>query len=520
MANVKFQACSDCGNEQELPAVFCGSCGAPLLHISKIALTVFLTLAVGVHAIFGLYAKQLGWPAPLYGFYVVLFVMYSFVVTRRYTTLTLRMILWSSLLAYAMWFYWLGGTAAIKSFTGDLRWLIDNLEASPVGSYTVLGVTVLSFVVAFTALARRFGFMVGYRVFFTLVAGFSFGCKLLFQYVTGESGVPVNPRLSDWFTWAPETEVKELFELVAANMLRVVVFEMTVYSLVKAFKPATVKFRELMQHRAAKPGGSAGSNRALTDAATRVANTTLHSAIWLQFFARIFLRTVGTYLWALYRTLRRIFVDFLLPLACMAAVSYLLALLAEYCGIYITHDSTLYKLQQFPYFKQPVEVIPLCLVLVCFVQIIFLGAISKFPMKALWRCNSLMLLWVAPFFFAFFVIVSVSLVATSFVLHRWNPDMVSFRIGPLTIGAIVILALLIVYGLVQSRMIRPQEPREEPSNGQAEPPAESSPGQPAGSAPAAEPETIGSACDTRRRWRTAASAPSRWMHRPSPDPAP
>ena len=185
----KFQNCETCATRQELPAIFCAACGAPLIHLSKWFLGIFLAVTVAVHVLFGLYANTptLTWPAPLYGYYCFLFILYSLAVTRHYWVITVRVIAWSLILAYAMWFYWLSGAVGLRLLTGDIADVIRLFEAHTVARWIFIAFLALECGFAFAALVRRFGFLVGYRVMFALLAIAAQIGKFAFMYAAGKS---------------------------------------------------------------------------------------------------------------------------------------------------------------------------------------------------------------------------------------------------------------------------------------------------------------------------------------------
>src|SRR3712207_2738440 len=76
---LRHQTCPACGHRQELPAIFCGQCHRPLLHIPKIFLLVFLSLSFGAFAWFGLHPADMArFPFPLYAYYALVFVTFSY----------------------------------------------------------------------------------------------------------------------------------------------------------------------------------------------------------------------------------------------------------------------------------------------------------------------------------------------------------------------------------------------------------------------------------------------------------
>lgn len=468
----KFQTCPSCSAQQELPAIFCSTCGAPLIKISKWFLSTFLSITVIAYVIFGLYAQTLLWPAPLYTYYVLLFVVFSLTVTRRYRVVTLRVLVWSSVvLLYAMWFFWLSIPEGLRIVTSDARDLINFLERSTPGQWVAGLLVVSAFIAAFVALVRRFGFLVGYRLYFSLLAAVAYGVRWGVTYSIGETSVPVSPRLSDWFTWMPEKEVLELIELVAVGLLRALAAEMCVTCFYKCIKPAAERFQQLEVKAGldAQARSKLQMRNPLMDAMTRLASAGLRTGVVLQFFLIKLAEAMRDYLWALYRVVRRITIDYLLPMASLCASAYILSLLSEHSGAYITGKSPR-PLVFFHGIRSSTAMILLLLVLVFVTQMVFLACVTKFGARALWRCNTLLVLWIAPFFFALFFFVSVSLIVTGFMLKRWDNDTFPYHMGPMTMGSAVILAVLAGYAAFQWKRLQKRSQREA-----AQQPADSAP---------------------------------------------
>lgn len=447
----KTQLCNACEKAQELPAIFCSSCGEPLLKISKWFMSILLSVTVAAYVTFGIYGEKLLWPAPLYLYYVFLFVVFSYTVTRRHGLLTFRMIAWSLLLLYAMWFFWLSLSAGIKMVTSDVRDYLDIIDKTIAGQFVLVGFAVVILILGFAALWRRFGLVIAYRVFLTIVAAAAFAARWAFAYSIGETGAPVSPRLSDWFTWAPETTVKEMFELIAVNTIRVIVAEIAVYSFVKSYKAGEEHYRRLVG--AGHVEAMSGRKSPLGNTITLFGNFVLRTSIMLQHFAISFVKNFSTYVWAVYRVVRRLFLDLVLPLLSLLAIAMLLAMIAEHSGAYISGHAPA-TLIYFDPIRSNWLMIIVCTVLVFLAQMVFLASITKFPMVALSRCNVLLVMWIAPFFFAFFVFVSISLVVTGTVLRRWNAPF-PYRIGPFTIVAAAVLVLLIAYAVFHNLRRRP-----------------------------------------------------------------
>jgi hypothetical protein len=442
---IRTQVCEACESLQELPAVFCERCGAPLIKITKFLLMSFLTVTVVSYLLYGLYIDKLSWPAPLYGYYVFIFVGIGLIVTRRYTVMSVRVFLWSCLLAYATWMLMLSVASVLDYISSDLSDLIRAIETSPGGPTVVFGLVVLELAFAFVVLVRRFRFTLAYRIFATLMAAAAVLLRYVFSYSIGETGVTVSPKLSDWFLWAPETTVKELFELLSVNILRALVAEMAIYSLVKSYGSAMDKYNQVI----GKMIGETGTPQAgFVGAATQVTRAIIRTGIYLEQFLLMFLHVFGNYLWGLYRVIRRVVVDLVTPLLTLAMTAFLLGLMAEHTAAYLSGRLNPKLIWVGPW-RSPLLMMALCIVAVYGIQVVFLRSVTKFSYRAIWRCNTLLLLWIAPFFFAFFVLVSISLVVTGGVLKRWGHEGFPYHLGPLTgaalVGTVIMMALAIIH---------------------------------------------------------------------------
>lgn len=482
MAHAKTQICASCGAMQELPAIFCGACHSPLLKISKLFLTAFLTLTVTAFVYYGLVQESLLFAWPLYSYYALLFVVLSYAVTRRHRLLTFRMVAWSTLLAYALWFFYLGFGRALTNLTSDIRDIIDIIEQDLFAMVTAGLVVVMEAVLAFVLLVKRFGFATGYRIYATFLAAGAFAARYAFSYASGETGAPVSVRLSDWFSWAPTTEVKELCELVAVNLMRAMLMEMAVTSFIKGYRPATEAFQRYAVAAATAP--RTGPGAAMLDAAARLNAGLVRAALFLRHFFGQFTRALAAYLLAFGRTCRRLFLDLILPAGALLGAAFVMGVLTEHSAAYITGRLG-ERLVFVPGIRSPLAMMGLCILALFAIQLIFLAAVTKFPPRSLWRCNSLLLMWLAPFAVFLFVFVSLSLVATGLVVNRYDGPAFPYRLGPLTAGATVLLVLMIAYAALATRRtaarMAPGEPAPESApipEGQAVTPPE--PVDPAG----------------------------------------
>lgn len=113
--------------------------------------------------------------------------------------------------------------------------------------------------------------------------------------------------------------------------------------------------------------------------------------------------------------------------------------------------------------------IGLAIVGVFMLHFLFLLAVTGFSARALWRCNTLLALWIGPFFFAVFVFVSGSLIVTGMALRRWGNESFPYRLGPLTVAAAIGLIVMVGFALVHQLRARPaqgmQAIGESPSDG-------------------------------------------------------
>lgn len=446
---LKTQACPACEHLQELPAIFCQACGSPLAKVSKLFVTLFLTVTVAAYMIYGLYVNKLSWPAPLYLYYVFIFVCFSLIVTRRYRIMSFRVMLWCLLLVYATWILWLSVSSVLTYVTSDLTDLLNIIEQNKFSQMTVLGLTVVLLLLSFVVLVRRFKFTLAYRIFATFLALAALGLRYAFSYSVGETGVAVSPKLSDWFLWAPETTVKELFEMLSLNIMRALVAEMAIYSFIKSHTAANDHFKRI----AANMSAPAAGNPTL-QAASQVTRALIRTGLYAQHFMITFAKTIGNYLWGLYRTFRRIMLDLILPIAALSAAAFLMGILAEHSAAYITGQRNP-KLLYLSIIRSPLVMMLLAILGVFAAQMVFLQTVTKFSARALWRCNTLLLLWVAPFFFAFFVFTSLSLIISGGVLKRWGHDSFPYRFGPLTGAAGFALLVLVAFAMLHARKAPP-----------------------------------------------------------------
>lgn len=445
------QACPTCNTLQELPAVFCWMCGAPLMKVSKWFITFFLSVTAAAYGIYGLYSDSLFsvWPIPLYLYYVFLFICLSLILTRRYYWTSVRVFLWSLLLLYAMSFLGLSTSRLMWSFSADVLQIVDQVRDSTFSLSLLGAVAVFNLLLGFIVLTRRFNFTLAYRIFLTFAAAAAYVGGLLTE--SPEIGEPM--KLSRIALWLPDMTVSHFLGMTGINLMRAVAAEMVVYSLVMSFGPANLRFRDVSRKILSPTQGGSRATSPLLQGTAQVAHSLVRAGIYLQFFFITLGKTLANYAWGMYRVIRRLTIDLVAPVFTLAITAFLLGIIAEHTASYLTGYGGP-KLITIPGIESPLAMIGIAIAGVVCLQMIFLAAVTKFSWADLWRCNALLVLWIGPFFFAVFVFISVSLIATGSILKRWGHESFPYHFGPLTITAAVALLAMVAFALLYPHLGR------------------------------------------------------------------
>ena len=413
------------------------------MHISYWYIAFFLSFTAAAFGIYGLYAQSMVWPMPLYLYHVFIFVCLSLIITRRYTWTSFRIILWSMLLLYALTFLVLSAVNFMHNLSTDVIEVMQQVRQSYVGLGIVGGVIFFNLLLGSVALTRRFKFTLAYRIFITFLAGICYlSGKLLEEPTIGEP-----KKMSALALWLPDSPVAEFLVVVAVNLLRILAAEMVVYSLVMSFGTANSKFA-LLARRFKRPQAKTGSPQNITlHATSQITLALLRAGVYLQYFFITLGKTLANYGWGMYRAVRRLTVDLAIPVMSLAGIAFLLGVICEHIAAYATGIKNPH-LVFIPGVRSSLAMIGVAVLTVFIVHMVFLGAVTKFRLADLWRCNALLALWIGPFFFAVFLFVSLSLIATGSVLRHWGNDAFPYHFGPLTLVAGAVLLVMVGFALL------------------------------------------------------------------------
>jgi hypothetical protein len=429
-------------------------CGAPLVRISYWLVWLFLTVTVACYGIYGLYAKDLVWPIPLYLYHVFVFVALTLIITRRQTWMSFRVILWSLLLVYAMTFLVLTTSRFFHNLSTDMIEVLQNVRETYFGIGAVSFAVLVSLVLGGVALTHRFKFTLAYRIFLTFLAAVCFiGSRLLDEPEIGDP-----KKLSNIALWLPDTTIAEFLGILAVNFIRILAAEMVVYSSVMSFAPANARFRELSQRVMRQQHYGSQPHSVVMQASSQVTLALLRAGVYVQYLFITLWHTLQNYAWGMYRTLRRLTIDFITPVGTLAGIAFLLGMIAEHTAAYLNptdHTTLLYL----PGIHIPLVMIGLAVVGVFVLHLLFLAAVTKYRWPDLWRCNVLLALWLGPFVFAVFLFISLMLIATGTVLRHWGHESFPYHVGPLTLVSAAGLLLMVAFALFYRGKQHPGEPR-------------------------------------------------------------
>ncbi|MGI8907399.1 MAG: hypothetical protein ACR2IE_13015 [Candidatus Sumerlaeaceae bacterium] len=437
------QTCPSCDTIQELPAIFCWHCGAPLMRISYWYIAFFLSFTAAMFGIYGLYAQSMVWPIPLYLFHVLIFVALSLIITRRYYWTSFRVILWTLLLLYAMTFLVLSAVNFFHNLSTDVIEVMQHVRATYLGIAVLGGMALFNLILGSVALTRRFKFTLAYRIFVTFLILLAYaGGKLLEEPDLGEP-----KKMSALAMWLPDTTISEFLNVLSVNLLRILTAEMVVYSVVLSFAPANAKFAPIARKILRPQHSDRQAQSIVLNATSQITLAIVRAGIYIQYFFITLWKTLSNYAWGMYRVLRRLTIDFVTPVVSLGIASFLLAVISEHIAAYLTGVPNP-RLVFIPGIHAPLAMIGISVLGVVLVHMLFLAAVTKFSLADLWRCNALLALWIGPFFFAVFLFVSLSLIATGTVLRRWGHDKFPYHFGPLTLVAAVVMILMVGFALL------------------------------------------------------------------------
>lgn len=436
----KQYPCPSCGVNNTPPIVFCNACHAPYLQVSKFAILSLVTLAVSCFFTAEYFGREADWPFPwpIYIFYSVVFLVVNSVLLRKAGGVSFVAFCWAmAFLAGGSVIAFVGAKEATGTVADAVKVFSQFAEENPIAQIIVASGAGLALIILLVWMARQYTFSHAYRIVILMLAAGAYAMKYLYPVLTR------SPQIEAAFWFMPDEDSSiQGFELAAINLLRVLIAEMIVFSLVKSYKPAMQAFEKRRIRAKAKKTQAAGIDQGIESVyslSILIANTFTrfylqieHGVIGLFQLAREFADRLGQFLWLLLR-------DLMFPVAALSgavwAILAISAATAQYIELRALNALGLALLATFALYA-------------C--QMIFLAAKTRIDFRRLLGAEILLFLWFGPYMLLLFIFVSMSLFAVGLVLMRMDESLnYPFRVGPITLGALAVTALLLVVAVVR-----------------------------------------------------------------------
>ncbi|MCX7049638.1 MAG: hypothetical protein NTX50_29650 [Candidatus Sumerlaeota bacterium] len=475
--NPTIPRCSACGHPNEPPYFFCYSCGTPRTKLGKwrtaIGISITMTAFLGYY-----YFRQgfefswlFPWAWPIYVLYCFFFIQFSLSLVSGVWSYATRFWIWFMIFlpSWGVLFHLLNTKGPDSGATGQagivfygpsaLLDLLANQEYMYVTYPVIVAIAISIFSPAYFRWAHKYGWTNSYRIIvLTLLAisltilGAFWGAQQIFDR-----------------NWIPDLQ-KDLGEMLKergkydAGLViflswgfRILIFEILVVSAVKGYGAT---------HAAAKDSprpnlkGENGFTRAVIHIAI-ILRMLLHSLENMIRYIIYILRSLGYNLWQIFMAfMRELFVPTVTMSLC-AILLYLLTICTEkYVGPapdMLVSNSQWSEIVRLNDITSPSRwgmatgfMGILAALLLC--DMIFLGCKTRYRWQRIAAFYGQLTGWLLPNIFVFFLVMSVTLVATSLAFNQL--DINTKHLLPFRIGLLTQLVFLLLVGLIVMIMIR------------------------------------------------------------------
>lgn len=437
-------ACPHCGTPNEMPFVFCSECGAPRGKLGKYQVTFNLSLILSALFAWFYFGEILGtWPWPLYVLFSILFLQFTLALTRGRRTETSRLLFWMVLIlgGFGVAFHALKEWGALF-FVLAVRDIPELAQQQPRVFWPVLAaVIVLIFLPMYFRWRRLYGWSNSYRL--VLLSVLSLGLLgmtvlqgLQFAYNHFDLSA-MDPQLST-FLDNSKPRFDYILGMVSLSSLRIFLFEIFVFAAVKGFAAARRIEQPPMPERLKKESGLVRSSFAMAQAMRRMLQA-------IENMVRYLLQTLRELVLDLTQVVLAFLREFLIPLLSLVTAATLLFLLANLTVSYVYENSV-----------QKIALLIGCIVGVILSEMIFLACKTTYRWSRITSFHGQFIGWMLPNLIVFFLLLSLSLWATSSLVNRYEAEdghSMPFFLGLLTQVLAVVLLVMVTVVLVTKRSL-------------------------------------------------------------------
>lgn len=454
----QIEPCPACTHGNERPWLFCEQCGEARARMSRWRVMANLTITFScllAASYFRIFFPQNDagetWLWPLYSLYFFYLFQFTLALAHGQWRLRTRLASWM-LVTFVL---------SIAGFTnlymhGWGTFFLDLIDIIPLSKeYPLIFWPALAAILVavlgpvYARWVRLYGWVMSYRLMILIgiaVCGAVLAALRIMDYIHVNKLMGEEQAFLKRFMIDAAPRYNSLFVFLGITLIRIFIFEIVVYSAVHGYAKVARAVRVSAKAKAtAGEGGFARSLTAISRAVMRLVQTVENMTKYLISTSRDLVRDVTKVTLAIFR-------EIIIPVIAMAGIALLLYRLMLLSDQYIVEGHI-----------EAVFSIMASLLLVLLSAVIFMWCKSHVRWRRIVAFYGQMIGWLLPNLLLFFLLLSLTLAASSYALNRfededWAGTALTFRVGWLTkIDAGILLALVAFVIVRKSRQLRVEE---------------------------------------------------------------
>ena len=442
--------CRACTHLNELPYAFCEECGSPRVRLGRFRVMANLTLSAA--ALFGTYyfAELFAWPWPIYALFAVLYAQIALLFVAESRIKGTRFLLWIVVVLGGLgYFFDQAHSEGILLFVLALRDMPSIASQDPWTIYPLIAaVLVVALLPMYLRWGRVYGWVNAYRIGMLTVFAAAAAILAVFRGIVWLHAREYFPALQAIFTEFVEhvnPKYQQPLALIAVTALRLFLFEIFVFAALRGYSVARKEKLPLDREALRRASAMERSIILMAQIARRFGYAFEQMLRYLGDTVRKLARDFGQVIVAFLREL-------LLPFAAMVGAAFLLHALALLVDAYIQANT----IARIGGIVAIVVGLFLC-------EAVFLACKSRYRAARVASVHVQIISWLLPNVLVFFLLISVSLWASSKVIGIDNADSprLPFALGMMTKGVAALLALLATIIVYRKRDLFSAIPEEQ-----------------------------------------------------------
>ncbi len=433
--------CRKCEHKNELPYAFCEECGAPRVVLGRIRVLGNLSLSVTAFLGFYYFNEVMDWAWPIYTLYSLFVLQIAMLMVQESRIKTTRTFLWYlAFLGFGGYLAHNFHTEGPGIFVLFLRDIPMMMSEEPWVFFPVVGgILTVAFLPLYMRWGRIYGWVNAYRIALLSMFMVLLSILIIFRLMGWVETSQAIPRMVEFATDFNDT-VRPKYErnltLMAVNILRVFLFEIFVFSAVRGYTVAKKDVYKLDRERLEKESAFSRSLLIMAQVVRRFYQALENMVHYLIETCLKLSRHIGHVIIAFFRELA-------VPIVALTSAVFLIYAWMHFTVVYIEAPS----MQSLAMIVGTVAGLLVC-------EMLFLLCKSRYRPARIFSVHLQIGGWLLPNVLVCFLLVSVSLWATSLVLNEEGAaQKLPFRLGPLTIAVGAMLVVLVAIVLYRKRSL-------------------------------------------------------------------